>query len=299
MNRDAQQAVASVLARGLFGATGSPPRAPLSAGGVFLDDYDRRGPGADAPPYGEGALLTLEALGLLPPDDAEWRQRFEVARRGWSVGPSPDAEQQALAERHLDRLTGALAAATGTEARRALLDRMNAAFALYLHLGLARPDEAARWGERVEEALGRTVEAFERVEVGGLDLDELYELDEPGDAASSSTGAVVRVVPAEPARHDGLCITAVALHERGFELHWHELREGPFDPNDSLEMSDLEASDDVGTDYAVFHSGGAYLTERDGAIAVVGESTCITAVPEGASELRVARGTSEWHIPLG
>jgi hypothetical protein len=299
MNRDVQQTVAVLLARELFGATGSPPRLSLSAEGAYLDDYDPRGGGEEASPQGEGVLLVLDALGLVPPDVAEWRQRFEVARRRWSGGPSPDSEQKALAERHLDRLVVALAAATDTDSRQGLLGRINAAFAMYLHTGLVQPDEASRWGKHVEEALGATVEEFERFEVGGLDPDELAELDELDEAASSSIGPVVRVVPAEPARHDGLCITAVALHARGLELHWHELRQGPVDPNDSVVATDLEASDDVGTRYPPLHSGGAHATERDGVLAVVGHSECTTAVPEGATELRVARGASQWRIPLG
>jgi hypothetical protein len=299
MNRDAQRTVAVLLARELFGATGSPPRMSLSAEGAYFDDYDRPRHGEAAYPRGEGAFLALDALGLLPPDVADWRQRFEVAGRGWSVGPSPDAEQKALVERHLDRLAASLAAATGTESRRALVGRMAAAFAMYLHTGLMRPEEASRWGERLEESLGTTVEEFERFEVGGLDPDELYELDELGEAEPRSPGAVLRVVPAVPARHDGLCITAVALHARGLELHWHELREGAIDPDDSLVPLGFQVSDDVGTDYAPFHSGGAHVTERDGVFAVMGHSTCTTAVPERATELRVVRGASQWRIPLG
>jgi hypothetical protein len=299
MNRDVQQAVAVVLARELFAATGSAPRLSLSAEGAYLDDYDRRGHGEEALPQGEAAFLVLDALGLVPPDAAQWRQRFEVARRGWSGVPSPDAEQNALAERHLERLAAALAAATDTEGRQRLLGRINAALAMYLHTGLVRPEVASRWGERVEEALGATIEEFERFEVGGLDRDELAELEDLDEAEPRSIGAVVRVVPAEPVRHDGVCITAVALHARGLELHWHELREGPVDPNDGLVASGFKASDDVGTDYRPFDSGGAHATERDGVFAVVGESACSTAVPEGASELRVARGAARWRIPLG
>lgn len=299
MNRDAQRAVAVLLARELFGATGSPPRMSLSEEGAYLDDYDRPRPGEGAYPRGEGAFLALDALGLLPPDVADWRQRFEVAGRGWSVGPSPDAEQKALAERHLDRLAASLAAAADTQTRQALVGRMNAAFAIYLNTGLIRPEEASRWGERLEQALGTTVDEFKRFEVTGLDRNELDELDEIGEAEPRSIGAAVRVVPAEPARHDGLCVTALALHEHGFELHWHELREGAIEGHESLVTGGLQASDDVGTRYPPLHWGGAQATERDGVFAVVGHSTCTTAVPERASELRVARGTSQWRIPLG
>jgi hypothetical protein len=91
-----------------------------------------------------------------------------------------------------------------------------------------------------------------RVAPDGAGLDPA-ELDEPGGEEPAPLGAALRVVPAEPARHDGLCVTAVVLHEHGFELHWHELREGPFDPDES-DARGFEATDDVGTEYRSFDS---------------------------------------------
>jgi hypothetical protein len=284
-----------VLTKQLFGATGSAPQLSLSAEGAYLDDYDREGLEREVFPYGEGALLAIEALGLLPASEAaEWRQRFELARAGWSTGPHAGPEQKRPAEEHLDSLARSLADAPDTESRSALVDRFNAAFALYLHTGLERREDALRWGERLERALGRTVEEFELVEVAGLDP---AELDEPGTAEPTPLGAALRVVPAEPARHDGLCVTAVALHEHGLELHWHELREGPYDPDES-DAHGFEAADDVGTGYRSFDSGGSSWSERDGAFAVIGHSICRTAVPEVARELRISRRAARWLIPL-
>jgi hypothetical protein len=295
MSAHVRRTVEVVLTKELFGATGSAPQVSLSAEGAYLGDYDREGPEREVFPYGEGALLVIEALGLLPASEAaEWRQRFELARTGWSMGPLASPEQKRLAEEHLDSLAGSLAVAPDTESRGALLDHFNSAFALYLQTGLEGREDASRWGERLERALGRTVEEFELVEVAGLDL---AKLDEPGGEEPAPLGAALRVVPAEPARHDGLCVTAVALHKHGFELHWHELREGPFDPDES-DAGGFEATDDVGTEYPWFDSGGSSWSERDGVFAVIGHSICRTAVPDGASELRISRRAARWLIPL-
>jgi hypothetical protein len=295
MSREVRSTVEVVLTKALFGATGSAPQLSLSSEGAYLGDYDREGPEREVFPYGEGALLAIEAPCLLPASEAaEWRQRFELARTGWSIGPLASPEQKRLAEEHLDSLARSLAAAPDTEGRGALLDRFNSAFALYLHTGLERREDAPRWGERLEKALGRTVEEFELVEVAGLDP---TELDEPGGEEPAPMGAVLRVQPAEPARHGGLCVTAVALHEHGFELHWHELRDGPFDPDES-DARRFEATDDVATEYTSFDSGGSSWSERDGVFAVIGHSICRTAVPESASELRISRGAARWLIPL-
>ena len=296
MNAELRRTVEVILTKKLFGATGSAPQVSLSAEGAYLDDYDRAASGREAYEYGEGALLAIEALGLLPASEAaERRQRFEVAQGGWSTGPSSGGDERRLAEKHLERLAHSLAVATDTESRSELLGRFNASFALYLQTGLERREDASRWGARIEEALGRTVEEFELVEVAGIDPEELYE---PGYAEPTPMGAVLRVVPAEPARHDGLCVTAVALHEHGFELHWHELREDPFDPDES-DMRRFEATDDVGTEYPSFDSGGSSWSERDGVFAVIGHSICRTPVPDDASELRISRGAAQWLVPLG
>jgi hypothetical protein len=295
MTAQPERAVEVVLTKALFSATGSAPQLSLSAEGAYLDDYDREGLEREVFSYGEGALLAIEALGLLPASEAaEWRRRFELARTSWSTGPLAGPEQKRLAEEHLDSVARSLAGAPDTESRSAMLDRFDAAFSLYLHTGLERPEDASRWGERLENALGRTVEEFELVEVAGLDP---AELDEPGGKEPPPIGAALRVVPAEPARHDGLCVTAVALHEHGLELHWHELREDPFDPDES-DTRRFEANDDVGTEYSSFDSGGSSWSERNGVFAVIGHSICRTAVPGVASELRIARGAARWRIPL-
>jgi hypothetical protein len=296
MNGHVHHAVAVLLAGELLGVTGSAPHVSLSAESAYLDDYGRRARGRKAYANCEGALLAIEALGLFTPSEtAEWRQRFEVAGHGWSVGPEADAAQRVLAEQHLESLTGSLGAATDTGTRKALLDRLNAAFRLYLQTGLVRPEDASTCGERVEQAVGQTVEEFE-LELAGIDPEEL---DEPGGGEPRSIGAVLRVVAAEPARHDGLCVTAVVLHEQGFELQWHELRESSFEPDDRFETSGFEVADDIGTEYPTIHSGGASWSERKGVFAVLGQSTCTTPVPHGASELRIARGPAQWLIPLG
>ena len=110
-------------------------------------------------------------------------------------------------------------------------------------------------------------------------------------------GQPLRVVPAEPARHDGLCVTAVALRESGFELHWHMLREGGFHPDED-DAHGFDASDDLGTRYPSFDSGGSTATEYGGRFAVIGHSNCRAAIPEGASELRISRRAARWLIPL-
>jgi hypothetical protein len=295
MNAQPKRAVDIVLTKELFSATGSPPHLSLSAESSYLGDYDREGAGRQTHRYGEGTLLAVEALGLLSPDRAsEWRQRFGVAQTGWCTGPVAATEQKGLAEEHVDSLTRSLAGTCDIETRSVLLDRFNAAFSLYLYTGLARREDASRWGERLEKALGRTVEGFELVELGGLDPAELVE---PGGEEPAPMGRPLRVVPAEPARHDGLCVTAVALHERGFELHWHMLREGEFHPDED-DTQGFDATDDLGTGYPSFDSGGSTSTQYGGRFAVIGHSSCRAAVPDGASELRVAKGTGRWLIPL-
>jgi hypothetical protein len=296
MNAQIRRTVEVLLTKELFGATGSAPQLSLSAEGAYLDDYDREGPEREVFPYGEGALLAIEALGLLRASEAaEWRQRFELARTGWSTGPLASPEQKRLAEEHLDSLAGSLAVAPDTESRGALLDHFNSAFALYLQTGLEGREDASRWGERIENALGRTVEEFELVEVAGIDPEEL---DEPGHEPGA-IGSVLRVVPAEPARRDGLCVTAVALHERGFEVHWHQLHKGPDDSDYDFEMHRFDTADDLGTEYPAFDSGGASWTGHEEVQAVIGHSLCRMPVAEDASELRISRGAGHWLIPLG
>jgi hypothetical protein len=298
--------VAATLCRELSGAAGGPPRVKLSAEDPLLDGYVAGGRGARRPyPYGQGMLLALETLGLLTSEQtAAWSRRFDLAAEGWSPGPAAGREQRRLAEDHLRRLVASLQEATDTRSRRASLDRLNGAFSFCLQAGLVDPTDAPEWGASVEEALGETVEQFEIAEAEeGLDPDEFSELqdaDEPEFRPPESMGALMRVVPAEPARHEGWCITAVALHRGGFEIHWHALGNEPYGPDGSLDAEPFEATDDLGTEYRSTGAGGSCssYSERQRTIAVLGHSKCAPAVPEGARELRIRRAASEWVARL-
>ena len=298
--------VAAMLCRELSGAAGGPPRVKLSAEDPLLDGYVAGGRGARSPyPYGKGMLLALETLGLLTSEQtAAWSRRFELAAEGWSPGPAAGREQRQLAEDHLRRFVASLHEAADRHARRALLDRLNGAFSFCLQTGLVDPADAPEWGARVEEALGDTVEQFETAEAEeGLDPDEFSEpqdVDEPELNPPESMGALMRVVPAEPARHEGLCITAVALHQGGFEIHWHALGKEAHDPDRIFSGEQFEAIDDLGIEYRATGAGGAFgsFSERHGTFAVLGQSECAPAVPEGAQELRIRRAGSEWVARL-
>jgi hypothetical protein len=298
--------VAAMLCRELSGAAGGPPLVKLSAEDPFLDGYVASGRVARSQyPYGQGMLLALETLGLLTSEQtAAWSRRFDLAAEGWSPGPAAGREQRDLAEDHLRRLVASLHEATDTHAHRALLDRLNGAFSFCLQTGLVDPTDAPEWGTSVEEALGETLEQFETTEAEeGLDPDELSELqdvDEPEFRPPESMGALVGVVPAEPARHEGWCITAVALHQRGFEVHWHALGNEPYGPDGSLDVERFEAADDLGIEYRATGAGGSFssYSERQGTFAMLGQSDCAPTVREGARELRVRRAGSEWVARL-
>jgi hypothetical protein len=298
--------VAAMLCRELSGAAGGPPGVKLSGEDPLLDGYVPGGRGARSPyPYGRGMLLALETLGLLTSEQAAaWTRRFDLAAEGWSPGPAAGREQRQLAEEHLGRLVASLHEAADRPARRALLDRLNGAFSFCLQTGLVDPADGREWGARVEEALGETVEQFETAEAeGGLDPDEFSEpqdVQEPELSTPESMGALVRVVPAEPARHEGWCITAVALHQRGFEIHWHALGNEPYGPDGSLDVEPFEATDDLGTEYRATGAGGSAgsYSERQRTFAVLGQSDCAPAVPEDARELRIRRAGSEWVARL-
>jgi hypothetical protein len=253
-------------------------------------------------------LLALETLGLLTLEQtAAWSRRFELAGEGWSPGPAAGSEQRWLADDHLRRFVGSLREATDRHARRALLDRLNGAFCFCLQTGLVDPADAPEWGTSVQEALGETLEQFETAEAGErLDADDPDEFSEPQDVDEPDfrppepMGALVRVVPAEPARHEGLCVTAVALHEGGFEVHWHTLGMEPYDPDGGLYGERFEATDDLGTEYRATGAGGSFssYSERNGSFVALGQTGCAPAVPEGARELRIRRAASEWVAGL-
>jgi hypothetical protein len=298
--------VAAMLCRELSGAAGGPPRVKLSAEEPRLDGYVAGGRGARSPyPYGQGMLLALEALGLLSAEQtAAWSRRFDLAAEGWSPGPAARSEQRKLADDHLRRLVASLQEAADTHARRALLDRLNGAFCFCLQAGLVDLADAREWGRSVEEALGETLEQFETAEAEEeLDADEFSEpqdLHEPEFRPPKPMGPLVRVVPAEPARHVGLCVTAVALHEGGFEVHWHTFRKEPYDPDGILNGERFEATDDLGTEYRATGAGGSFssYSERNGPFAALGQTECAPAVREGARELRIRRAASEWVARL-
>jgi hypothetical protein len=301
--------VAALLCRELSGAAGGPPRVKLSAEDPLLDGYVAGGRGARSPyPYGGGMLLALETLGLLTSEQtAAWSRRFDLAAEGWSPGPAAGSEQRRLADDHLRRLVASLREATDTHGRRALLDRLNGAFCFCLQAGLVDPAGAPDWGSSVEEALGETLKQFEAAEAEeGLDPDDPDEFPEPQDLHEPEfrppepMGALVRVVPAEPARHEGLCVTAVALHEGGFEVHWHTFGKERYDPDGSLNGERFEATDDLGTEYRAIGTGASFSSYREpnGPFVALGQTGCAPAVPEGARELRIRRAASEWVVRL-
>jgi hypothetical protein len=157
------------------------------------------------------------------------------------------------------------------------------------------------------ERRGGAREQFEAAEAEEeLDPDDLHEFSEPQDLHEpefrppESMGALVRVVPAEPARHERLCVTAVALHEGGFEVHWHALGKRPYDPDGGLDGERFEANDDLGTEYRATGTGGGFssYSEPNGPFVALGQTACAPAVPEGARELRIRRAASEWVARL-
>jgi hypothetical protein len=284
-----------VLVRELASVTGSIPPIQLDSEapriGSFADP-----PGDPSPSrHGEGALLALETLGLLSGDEAaDWRSRFAIVSEGWHAGRPQAGERVERAASHLTRLLDDLKGASGTPARVAALDRFEAAFALCLYSGLVSADDAAAWGERLERALGKDLEDFDLEQMGVTPDDEEWDGWTP-----YRPGALLRVVPALPERHAGLCITAVELHENGFCVHWHALRDGPDpDPHDQEEFGPGHAEDDLGTTYAPIMDGGHGWTGHRGVVAITGDSRCATPVPDAATRLTLRKDDAEWVVPL-
>jgi hypothetical protein len=281
-----------VLADRLLGVTGSIPAVRLDPKlpriGRFAD-----APGGPSPSrYGEGALLALETLGLLSSDEAaEWRRRLAVAREGWHAGEPAAGERAERAAGHLGAALDELEGAAGTPARAASLERFQGAFALCLQTGLVSPSDAAEWGERLERALGKTLEDF-AWEQAGLEPDDDWYV---GEATRIDHGPLLRLVPALPARHNGLCVTALALHENGFRVHWHALRDGP---DADEEFGPQAAVDDLGTQYEEILADGCGWAGYDGVVAITGESRCMTPVPDRATQLTLRKADAEWIVPL-
>jgi hypothetical protein len=215
----------------------------------------------------------------------------------WRPGPPAPPEEARRAEVHLEALLSELAEAAQTPDRVGLVDRFHGAFTLFLQTGMVAPEVAADWAARLQRALGRTIDDLD-LEHLGVDLDDLGDYEDEADPVEEP-GAVLRVVPALPARHDGVCVTAIALRERGFDVYWHALRHDGADELEPDELGPERASDDLGTEYRELMDGGAGWSGRDGPFAVCGESRCPTSVPAGARELRLAKGEAEWVVPLG
>ena len=282
----------ALLAERLLGVTGSIPTVRLDPERPRLDGFADPPGTRSTSRYGEGALLAVETLGLLSSDEvAEWKRRLVVAREGWHAGEPATRERAQRAASHLEAALDELKAVVGTPARAAALERFEGAFALCLQTGLVSPSDASDWGKRLERALGKTLEEFDW-EQAGLEPDDDWYV---GEATRIEPGPLLRVVPALPARHNGLCVTALALHENGFGVHWHALRE---DPDQDEEFGPQEAIDDRGTEYGEVTAGGYGWTGYDGVVAITGESRCMTPVPGQATRLTLRKGDAEWIVPL-
>jgi hypothetical protein len=292
VSADRGQAADVLLARRLCGVSGSPPRVSLwGAGRVRIHGFDSSESSADPDVSEDGAVEMLAALGSLSPEAAaDWRARFALAGHGWRPATHVGGPVGASAESFLASLVERLEATRGTGERLALVNQINAAFGLFLYVGLVLPDDAETWGRRVGNVLG-TVEAFD-------DFDDFDDLGEPDRGGGGGPGTLLAVAPAEPARHDGLCITAAEIYEHGVTVHWHLLLDGPGGVDELLD-DELVITDDVGTDYGELSGGGAHWSERaEGPYAVTGETRRSTPVAAGAGELRVSRGAATWRIPL-
>jgi hypothetical protein len=285
-----------VLADELFATTGSSPQLMLDSERPRLGAFERAPGERDGVLTGEGAILALQTLGLLTPAEAaEWTRRFAIAVEGWRPGPTAPGSQVERAEDHLEQVLGELKAAPDTPSRATQLDRFEGAFALCLQAGLVQPAAARHWGERLEQALGKDLEDFE-LEQEGIDPDDDdYDLDEP---LRNELGASLRLVPALPARHDGVCVTAVELNENGFRIHWHALLEGPADDLEPDDIGPVRVVDDIGTEYERIIPNGCTWTGHSGICAVKGESRCMTPVPDDATELRLLDGDAGWTVRL-
>jgi hypothetical protein len=285
----------ALLATELFHATGSTPRPLLAAARGYLGSGVVRYEDEAGAEPGEGALLVVEVLGLIGPEQAaEWRRRFAIAAKSWLPGPPADAAQAAPAATYIERLVTELGDAPDTPRRAEALKRLEGAVAVYVQAGLVEPRAVTRIASAVERAMGLPIEDFE-LEQAGI---EPWELEEDANEARPP-GVVQRVVPAVLERHDGVCVTAVALRERGFTVHWHARVEGAAsDPIESGDLGWFKANDDLGTDYARVSMSGASWSPREGVYAVHGESSCGTSVPGSARELRLTRASGRWLIPL-
>jgi hypothetical protein len=68
----------------------------------------------------------------------------------------------------------------------------------------------------------------------------------------------------------------VALHDGGFEDHWHTLGMEPYDPDGGLYGERFEATDDLGTEYRATGAGGSFssYSERNGSFVALGQTGC-------------------------
>jgi hypothetical protein len=232
-----------------------------------------------AEPDVESALSALSAVDAVSLDEAEfWRENFRklLAVPAEAVEKERDRLQQ-LAIELVEELRQVCAANGGADREHKLM-RTNFTLEALHRIGLLSQEEFLERVEELDRLLGFPEETDDLVEGPQL----------------SHVGRVI-VGPAKRIR--GMRITTIALCDDGLVVQWQRIREGDpanfFDEDDDDSPAELEAEDDLGTEYEPYGggSGGGDGVET-------GDETFGPAVPGEATSLRISLEGEAWEIRI-
>jgi hypothetical protein len=207
-----------------------------------------------------------------------------------SEPPPPDSQRREAAERHVAALVEVLARASDDDARELAIARIDGALSLLMHTGCVAFEELDAWRSRVAAVVPPPTPP---------PSDPEWEAA-LGPRTVPAPGALRAVVPAPLARHDGLCLLSVSLHEHTTEIDWQLVYRGRMRIIDAYRIAvSIRLVDDVQTDYGGLEGGAGWGgTASGGPYAVRGRSRTDTPVPAHARELTVTRGDAVWRVAL-
>jgi len=255
---------------------------------------------------GPAVLGALEATAVLPTAKTErWKHLFALALGGRPVAP-PRPELRSRGQSYLATLAAAFQAEEDEAVDQRELDRLGGAVAALSDLGLVESDPLP---SILRGLLGGTV-AHPDEPLTGEEFplppppettDDQYEQPE-----SRSIGEPLQVIAGPTSRREGLCFTCVELHTRGLILHWHEVVEAGGDDamEDSFDRLDrtFTLADDVGTEYTEASTtsshGPAWSPGPPRPSGLWGSAVSRTSVPDEASRLDITTGDAHWRLDL-
>jgi len=241
----------------------------------------------------ERALMLLDRFGGMPTvtvDPYADRSDDEEDAAAIPVESPPDPARREAAERHVAALVEVLARAPDDAARELAIARLDGALSLLMHTGCIAFDALDTWRARVAAVVPPPAP---------VPSDPEWEAA-LGPRIVPAPGALRAVVPAPLARHDGLCVLSVDLHEHATEVCWQLVHRGRMRFIDAYRIaSSIRLADDAGTDYGTLEGGAGWGgTARGGPYAVRGHSRSETPVPAAATQLTIARGDARWRVLL-